>query len=159
MGDAALIRQAYRYALDPTVEQEALLRSFTGASRFWFNQGLALVKERLAARARGEDVRVPWSYKALCSEFKGDAVKDELAPWRSEVPVGAYQAGLEMLGRALQNFSQGRRAGRRVGFPASVQRVVAASRSSSSARGSARHVRSISTTESARSARRSGCRS
>jgi putative transposase len=117
MGDAALIRQAYRYALDPTVEQEALLRSFTGASRFWFNQGLALVKERLAARARGEDVRVPWSYKALCSEFKGDAVKDELAPWRSEVPVGAYQAGLEMLGRALQNFSQGRRAGRRVGFP------------------------------------------
>src|ERR687892_1926630 len=117
MGDSALIRQAYRYALDPTVDQEALLGSFTGASRFWFNQGLALVKERLDALARGEDVRVPWSYKALCSEFKGDAVKDELAPWRSEVPVGSYQAGLEMLGRALQNFSQGRRAGRRVGFP------------------------------------------
>ena len=33
------------------------------------------------------------------------------------VPVGAYQAGLEALGRALQNFSQGRKSGRRVGFP------------------------------------------
>jgi putative transposase len=117
MGDVALIRQAYRYALDPSVEQEALLRSFTGASRFWFNVGLALVKERLDARARGEDVRVPWSYKALCSAFRGDAVKDGLAPWRSEVPVGSYQAGLEALGKALQNFSQGRRTGRRVGFP------------------------------------------
>jgi putative transposase len=112
-----LVRQAYRFALDPTVEQERLLASFTGASRFWFNQGLALVKERLNARARGEEVRVPWSYKALCSEFSGDAVKDELAPWRSQVPVGSYQAGLEALGKALHNFSQGRRRGRQVGFP------------------------------------------
>jgi putative transposase len=117
MGDVTLIRQAYRFALDPTAEQQALLASFTGASRFWFNAGLALVKERLDARERGEDVRVPWSYKALCSEFKGDAVKDELAPWRSQVPVGSYQAGLEMLGRALQNFTRGRRESRRVGFP------------------------------------------
>ncbi len=38
MGDVSLIRQAYRFALDPTVEQQGLLASFTGASRFWFNQ-------------------------------------------------------------------------------------------------------------------------
>ncbi len=113
----ALIRQAYRFALDPSVEQVALLASFTGASRFWFNAGLALVKERLDLRAAGEAVRVPWSYQALCSEFKGDAVKDELAPWRSQAPVGSYQAGLEALGRALQTFTEGRRHGRRVGFP------------------------------------------
>jgi putative transposase len=113
----ALTRQAYRFELDPSVEQEALLTSFLGGSRFWFNQGLALVKERLDAREQGKDVQVPWSYKALCSEFRGDAVKDELAPWRRQIPVGAYQAGLEALGRALQNFSQGRRAGRPVGFP------------------------------------------
>jgi putative transposase len=75
------------------------------------------VKERLDARERGEDVRVPWSFKALCSEFKGSAIKDALAPWRSQVPVGSYLAGLEGLGRALQNFSQARRAGRRMGFP------------------------------------------
>ena len=88
-----------------------------GASRFWFNAGLALVKERLDARERGEDVVVPWSYHQLCSEFKGNAIKDELAPWRREVPVGSYQAGLEACGRALQSFSKGRKAGRRVGFP------------------------------------------
>ena len=112
-----ITRQAYRFALDPTAAQEALLGSFTGASRFWFNKGLALVRERLDSRDRGEDVRVPWSYKELCSAFKGDALKDELAPWRSEVPVGSYQAGLEALGRALQSFSLGRKQGRRVGFP------------------------------------------
>jgi hypothetical protein len=62
-------------------------------------------------------VSVPWSFKELCSEFKGDAVKNELAPWRSEVPSGSYLAGLEALGSALQNFSRGRTSGRRVGFP------------------------------------------
>lgn len=103
--------------LDPTIEQEALLVSFTGASRFWFNQRLRLVKERLEARQGGEDVRVPWSYHQLCSEFKGNAIKDKLAPWRHEVVTGSYQAGLEMLGRALQNFSEGRKTGRHVGFP------------------------------------------
>lgn len=112
-----MVQQAYRFALDPTAAQAELLGSFVGASRFWFNAGLALVKERLEARERGEDVSVPWSYHQLCSEFKGDAIKDELAPWRREVPVGSYQAGLEACGRALQNFSEGRRAGRRVGSP------------------------------------------
>ena len=114
---ATVIQQAYRFELDPTVEQAELLGSFTGASRFWFNQGLALVKERLDERAAGAGVSVPWSYRQLCSEFKGDAIKEELAPWRREVVTGSYQAGLEQLGRALQNFSEGRRAGRRVGFP------------------------------------------
>jgi len=117
VSEPQVIQQAYRFELDPTVEQAELLGSFTGASRFWFNQGLALVKQRLDERAAGADVRVPWSYKQLCSEFKGDAIKDELAPWRAEVVTGSYQAGLEQLGRALQNFSRGRRAGRRVGFP------------------------------------------
>lgn len=117
MREARIVQQAYRFLLDPTIEQEALLVSFTGASRFWFNQGLRLVKERLEARQGGEDVRVPWSYHQLCSEFKGNAIKDKLAPWRHEVVTGSYQAGLEMLGRASQNFSEGRKTGRHVGFP------------------------------------------
>jgi hypothetical protein len=44
-----LIRQAFRFALDVRPEQEALLLSFTGATRFFFNWGLALVKQRLEA--------------------------------------------------------------------------------------------------------------
>jgi putative transposase len=114
---ADLIQQAFRFALAPTSVQEEFLTSCAGASRFWFNQGLALVKERLDQRAAGQDVDVPWSYKALCVAFRGDAIKDELAPWRDQVVTGSYQAGLEALGSALQNFSKARKAGRRAGFP------------------------------------------
>lgn len=110
------IRQSYRYALAPTAEQEAVLRSWTGAARFWFNRGLALVKDRLNRRAAGEAVRVPWSYWALCSEFPASE-RNRVAPWQREVPCGSYMAGFEALGRALQSFSEAKRAGRRVGFP------------------------------------------
>jgi putative transposase len=113
--EAPVIHQAYRFSLAPTASQEEFLASCCGASRYWFNQGLALVKERLDRQRAGEDVRVPWTYKSLCSELA--PLKDELCPWRSEVVVGSMQAGLEQLGRALQNFSKGRRAGRRIGFP------------------------------------------
>jgi transposase len=117
VGEAPVIQQAFRFALDPTVEQERFLAACAGASRFWFNQGLALVKERLDRRAAGAEVDLPWSYKSLCVAFRGDAIKDELAPWRGEVVTGAYQAGLEALGKALQNYSEARKAGHRVGFP------------------------------------------
>src|SRR6266576_4089490 len=117
VGDAPVIQQAFRFALDPTVEQEQFLAACVGASRFWFNQGLALVKRRLDERAAGADVDVPWSYEGLCVAFRGEAIKDELAPWRGEVVTGSYQAGLEALGKALQNFSAARKAGRQVGFP------------------------------------------
>jgi putative transposase len=110
-------RQGFRFALDPTAEQEQFLGACAGASRFWFNQGLALVKRRLDERAGGADVDVPWSYKGLCVAFRGEAIKDQLAPWRREVVTGAYQAGLEALGKALTNYSAGRRSGRRVKFP------------------------------------------
>ena len=108
-----VIEQAYRFALAPTRAQTEFLEGCAGASRFWFNQGLALVKERLDERDAGHEVDVPWSYKSLCVAFRGRAIKDELAPWRSEVVTGSYQAGLEALGKALQRFSEGRRTGHR----------------------------------------------
>jgi putative transposase len=111
-----LIEQAFRYELDVSAEQRKFLDSCLGASRFWFNQGLALVKARLDERVEDEDVRVPWSYHPLCSAFRGDQVKDEIAPWRSEVVIGSDQAGLEALGSALQAFSRVRSSGRKVGF-------------------------------------------
>jgi putative transposase len=114
--DGAVILQAYRFELAPTAAQEEFLGKCVGASRFWFNQGLALVKERLDARHRGEDVRVPWSYRALCSELN-KTVRKQLAPWQDEVVCGSYQAGFEGLGRALENFLRARREGRPVGFP------------------------------------------
>jgi putative transposase len=73
-----VIQQAYRFALAPNSAQEEALMRFAGASRFFFNWGLALVKRRLDERAEGREVRIPWSYWALCSEFA--KVKDGVAP-------------------------------------------------------------------------------
>lgn len=113
--DTELITQAYRYALRVTPEQEGCLLSFTGAARFAFNWGLALVKERLDQRAAGVEVFVPWSYHALYTEWR--QVREGIAPWRRQVPYTAFLTGLEGPGGALQGFSQARKAGRRPGFP------------------------------------------
>ena len=43
---------AYRFALDPTPEQDVVLRSHCGGKRFAFNWGLALVKANLEQRGR-----------------------------------------------------------------------------------------------------------
>jgi putative transposase len=116
MSESRLIRQAYRFELAPTAEQAVFMGACAGAARFWFNQALDEVKRRLDARRRGEDVSMPWSYKALCSEFDRDW-RAERCGWQREVVCGSYQGGFESLGRALKNFSEGRKAGRRVGFP------------------------------------------
>lgn len=116
-GETPTIEQAYRFALAPTAAQAELLGAWAGASRFWFNQALAEVKARLDRRVAGEGVSLPWSYKALCSEFDREW-RAERAPWqRAEGVCGSYMAGFEGLGLALKNFSEGKRQGRKVGFP------------------------------------------
>jgi putative transposase len=110
--------QAFRFALDPSPRVERALASHVGARRFVFNWGLALVKERLDARARGEDVAVPWTLPALRREW--NQAKTTVAPWWPENSKEAYSSGLEGLAAALQNWfasRQGRRSGRRMGFP------------------------------------------
>jgi putative transposase len=116
MDEPRLVEQAYRFALAPSPEQERFLAAYVGASRFFYNWGLGLVETRLRLRrAYGPSIAVPWSYKELCSEFA--KVKDEVAPWRSEVVVGSQQAGLEALGAGLRRFLDRRETARRVGFP------------------------------------------
>lgn len=112
------VHQAYRFALDPTPRQERALASHVGACRFAFNWGLALVKERLEACARGEEVEVPWTLPALRREWNRQ--KHHVAPWWRENSKEAYSSGLYGLARALKNWSKsrkGERKGRRVGFP------------------------------------------
>ena len=112
------IYQAYRFVLDPTPRQRGRLASHTGASRFAFNWGLALVKQRLGRRAAGEDVRVPWSLFELRREW--NRAKDQVAPWWPQNSKEAYSSGLDSLARALKNWADSRhgvRIGRQVGFP------------------------------------------
>ncbi|PZN06884.1 MAG: transposase [Bacillota bacterium] len=112
------VLQAYRFALDPTPRQERALASHIGACRFAFNWGLALVKERLEARARGVAVEVPWTLPDLRREWNRQ--KYVIAPWWKENSKEAYSSGLDALARALRNWSKsrkGQRKGRQVGFP------------------------------------------
>ena len=59
----------YRFCLDPTSEQQAVLARHVGASRFAYNQCLKMVKDALALRRRESDVEVPWSGFDLINEF------------------------------------------------------------------------------------------
>jgi putative transposase len=61
--------QAFRFALDPSPRVERALASHVGARRFVVNWGWALVKERLDAGKRGEEVPVPWTLPALRREW------------------------------------------------------------------------------------------
>jgi putative transposase len=113
-----IVHQAYRFALDPSPRAARALASHVGARRFAFNWGLVLVKERLEARKRGEDVEVPWTLPALRREW--NRAKETAAPWWRENSKEAYSSGLAGLAAALKNWSdsrKGRRSGRRVGFP------------------------------------------
>jgi putative transposase len=114
----AVVKQAYRFCLDPTPSQERKLASHAGAARFAYNFGLALVKERLDRRVMGEDVRVPWSLAALRREW--NAQKADVAPWWAENSKEAASSGLAALADGFKAFwdsKRGERAGRRVGFP------------------------------------------
>ncbi len=111
--------QAYRFALDPSPTIQRACRAHVGAKRFAYNWGLALVTDRLAARRRGEPVTVPSTLPALRREWNQH--KAVVAPWWPEHSKEAYSSGLDALARALRNHResrQGRRKGRRIGFPA-----------------------------------------
>jgi transposase len=117
-GAAAIVRQAYRFALDPTPRQQGRLASHAGAARFAYNWGLGLVTQRLDQRNTDPRVRVPWTLPGLRLEW--NRAKAEVAPWWAENSKEAYSSGLAALAQGLNNWAasrNGTRAGSRVGFP------------------------------------------
>jgi transposase len=117
-GAAAIVRQAYRFALDPTPRQQGRLASHAGAARFAYNWGLGLVTQRLDQRNSDPRVRVPWTLPGLRLEW--NRAKAEVAPWWAENSKEAYSSGLAALAQGLNNWAasrNGTRAGSRVGFP------------------------------------------
>jgi len=130
-----MIRQAYRFALDPSASQERMLRSHAGAARFAWNWGLAKCKERYAAEAK-------W-YSAIDLHRLWNAAKkaDPALAWWGENSKCAYQEAFRDLDRALRDFPALGRSGRRCGscaappapIPAKLQvRRTAASRPAAS---------------------------
>ena len=123
----AIVIQAYRYALDPTPEQAAALRSHCGGQRFAFNWGLALVTANRAQRdaersygLAGDELTPPVSWSAYSLRKTWNQVKDTVAPWWSANSKEAYSSGLANLATALGNWNAsraGERTGHTVGFP------------------------------------------
>ncbi|MFC9474038.1 IS607 family element RNA-guided endonuclease TnpB [Nocardia sp. NPDC056952] len=119
--------QAYRFALDPTSQQQPVLRSHCGASRFAFNHMLALIKavmdQRTAERSYeiSETELTPpvgWSLPGLRKVW--NQRKHEHAPWWAQNSKEAYNSGLDALARSLENWATSRtglRAGKPAGFP------------------------------------------
>ncbi|ARV85469.1 MULTISPECIES: IS607 family element RNA-guided endonuclease TnpB [Mycobacterium] len=100
-------------------ERAALVRSHFGARRKAFNWGLGRVKADLDAKsADPEHESLGWDLGALRKAW--NLAKHEVAPWWATNSKECYSAGLADLAQALSNWSaskNGRRQGRRVGFP------------------------------------------
>ncbi len=128
----------FRYCLDPTVEQQAALYRHAGASRFAFNQCLALVKTGLDRHYRDPGVEVPWSRFDLINAFNRWKRSDNAGriftvdgvgvatvtvtglSWRREVCAQVFEEAAVDLADGLKAFSDSRsgdRRSRRTGFP------------------------------------------
>ncbi|GAA1415546.1 RNA-guided endonuclease TnpB family protein [Catellatospora coxensis] len=128
----------FRFCLDPTVEQEIVLRRHAGAARFGYNQCLRLVKQALDGKRRGTVGKVPWSGFDLINAFNTwkrtaaagrvlvaaadgtTMVQTTGLAWRAEVCQQVFEEAAVDLGRGLAAYMasrNGEREGRRVGFP------------------------------------------
>lgn len=128
----------FRFCLDPTVGQLAILARHAGAARFAFNQCLAMVKTALDQRKTDPDTDAPWTGFDLVNAFNAWKNTDEAGrvfavdttgqaqvavtglPWRREVCQQVFEEAAVDLGNALKAWSDscsGKPAGKRIGFP------------------------------------------
>lgn len=91
-------RQAFKYELLPTGQQQRDMRRFAGACRYVYNKALALQKER---HEQGEKKTL--NYAELCKLLTGWRNGSE-TPWLKDAPTHPLQQTLKDLGRAYTNF-------------------------------------------------------
>jgi putative transposase len=109
-----VVRQAYRFALDPTAAQERALRSHAGAARLAYNWGLAKCRERYRAQRKW------YSAGELHKLWNAEKKADPALAWWPVNSKCAYQEAFRNLDRALRDFvksRKGKRKGKRLGFP------------------------------------------
>ena len=100
--------KAYKFRLYPNRDQEELIQKTFGCTRFVYNRFLAM---RITAY---EESGKTLNYYACAGVLT--TLKSELE-WLREVDATSLQASLETLDVAFQNFFQGVKQGRRVGYP------------------------------------------
>jgi putative transposase len=122
--------QAYRFALDPNVGQEAGLRSHCGGARAAYNWAVGWVTASWWQRKAEETYGIaedgltewrPWSLPALRKEFNQVKQADpRFAGWWEENSKEAYSTGLANAAAAFDNYAkskQGKRKGKKLGLP------------------------------------------
>lgn len=131
---------AFRFALDPTREQEVVFWRYAGARRYAYNHHLARVRDNLTQRADEIEAGVAaddltpglsWSKFSFINEFNqwktgrapDSPVNDDGTvglSWRDEVCADVFECASVDASVALNNWKDSRagaRKGRRVGFP------------------------------------------
>ncbi|HEX4705223.1 MAG TPA: IS607 family element RNA-guided endonuclease TnpB, partial [Pseudonocardiaceae bacterium] len=122
-----MVVQAYRFALDPSPQQDLLLRSHCGAQRYAYNWGLALIlanlHQRRAERSYGvgdAELTPSLTWSAYGLRTLWNQAKEAVAPWWAGNSKEAYSSGLANLATALGNWKDstaGKRRGPKVRFP------------------------------------------
>jgi hypothetical protein len=122
-----VLSSAYRFALDPTRGQDAVVRSHCGGQRYAVNWGLALAKATLSSGGPRSptafppfELTPPLNWLAYCLQNYWIRAKDTTAPWWAENSNEAYSSGRANLATALSNWNasrSGKRGGPKVRFP------------------------------------------
>lgn len=101
---------SFRFTMVPTPVQEEALRRHAGASRFGYNQALALHIAAKRQAREGVSVSVPYSGFDFINAFNawkrslvaGGTPEQPGLPWRAEVFQGVFEEACVDLGRALE---------------------------------------------------------
>jgi len=102
-----LRRQAYKFRIEPTGEQQRKLRQFAGACRCVFNEALTLQQRN--REDGGKYIGYVAMAKQLTAWRNGALLPSgRLAPWLKVAPVHPLQHALKDLDRAYQNFFEKR---------------------------------------------------
>ena len=100
--------RAHKIRLNPTPEQANYFARAAGTSRFCFNWGLAEWKRQYETGGKPN---------ALALKKQFNAIRKEQFPWTYETTKCAVEGAFTDLGKAFKNFFEGRKKGRKVGYP------------------------------------------
>jgi putative transposase len=103
-----MIVRSHRIRLNPTPEQRAYFTRACGTRRFVYNWGLAEWQRQHAAGEKPS---------ALNLKKQFNAIRREQFPWTYEVTKCAAEGAFMDLAAAFRNFFEGRKEGKRVGYP------------------------------------------
>lgn len=121
---SGLTLQAFSFAIDPTPEQESVIRRHFGARRYAYKWTVAEIRQELALYRECAVSYGPPSLARLRRRWNRNkhrlAVDAEGHPWWSKVSKESFSSGITDAVSAYWNWQQSRtgvRSGDRVGFP------------------------------------------